>query len=325
MRLSPGRLLSAALLLLASGVVSANDERQGSAQGWLESMVEAVRSQTYEGVFVYRYRGELQSMRILHRIQDGVEQERLFALSGSRRKVIREGEKVTCVLPDVESVVVNRRRAANPLTDVLPMDVDTLEGTYRFEVEGQGRVAGREAVRIGIQPVDQYRYGYRLWVDRASRLLLRADLIGGDGEAVEQLMFTEIHVRDSLPDAAFADSVQEDGFTWYEHGGKSAPASGDSRWRITELPPGFELRGREWIGGDGAGASEHHLYSDGLATVSVYIEPNTDEAGFVGSSAMGAVSAFGRVVAGHQVVVVGEVPARTVRMIGRGIEPGATQ
>lgn len=320
MALSPRRLLSALLLVVTSGAIAANEEPEAGAQRWLESMVEAVRSQTYEGVFVYHYRGKLESMRILHRFHEGVEQERLYALSGSRREIIREGEKVTCVLPDAESVVVNRRRSANPLADLVPMDVEALRGTYRFDVIGEGRVAGRDAMRVSIEPVDRYRYGYRLWIDRDSRLLLRADLVGSDGEPVEQLMFTEISLRDELPERAFSQSVPGNGFTWYRHEGESSPVSGDSRWQVTELPPGFELRGREWVDGEGGTPAEHQLYSDGLATVSVYIERKDAGDGFAGSSAMGAVSAFGRVLAGHQVVVVGEVPALTVRMIGRGIE-----
>lgn len=325
MALSPRRLLSALLLVVTSGAIAANEEPESGAQRWLESMVQAVRTQTYEGVFVYRYRGKLESMRILHRFHEGVEQERLYALSGSRREVIREGEEVTCVLPDVESVVVNRRRSANPLADVVPMDVEALQGIYRFKVMGEGRVAGRDAMRIGIEPSDEFRYGYRLWIDRDSRLLLRADLVGSDDEAVEQLMFTEISLREALPEQAFDQDVSGNGFTWYRQGGVSKPVSGDSRWHISELPPGFELRGREWIDGEDGHPAEHHLYSDGLATVSVYIEPSDEGDGFAGSSAMGAVSAFGRVVAGHQTIVVGEVPAETVRMIGRGIEPGKAQ
>lgn len=325
MTLSPCRLLAAALLLVTTVAMADDAGREVDAQRWLERMVEAVRSETYEGVFVYRYRGKLESMRILHRVHDGAEQERLYALSGSPREVIRKGAKVTCVLPEVRSVVVDRRRSRNPLADVVPMDVETLKRSYRFSVLGDGRVAGRDAVRIAIEPADEYRYGYRLWVDRESRLLLRADLVGSDGEAVEQLMFTDIQIRDSLPTEAFDQTVKGDGFTWYHHDEEARPASGESMWAITQLPPGFSLGAREWRGGGDAPAAEHHLYTDGLATVSVYVEPSNSANGFAGTSSMGAVSAFGRVVEGHQTVVVGEVPVQTVRMIGRGIERRGAQ
>lgn len=325
MWLSPTRLLSAVLLVTTSSALAARADAEADAQAWLERMAQAVRSLTYEGVFVYRYRGNMESMRILHRVHQGAEEERLFALTGSPREVIRSGNQVTCVLPDAGSVVVDRHRSRNPLVELAPMDVPALRQSYQFEVAGDGRVAGRDAVRIAIHPVDEYRYGYRLWVDRSSGLLLRADLVGSAGETVEQLMFTELHVRDSLPEAAFRRHVDGEGFTWLRDDAEPLPATGESRWEVAVLPPGFRLKGREWRGSEGGHVAEHHLYTDGLATVSVYIEPAEADGGFTGMSSVGAVNAFGRRINGHQAVVVGEVPAATVRMIGRGINRRAGQ
>lgn len=324
MSLPAARWFSAALLFVVTGASAVDDEQD--AQAWLKSMTHAVRTQAYEGVFVYRSGGQLQSMRILHRVHEGAEQEHLYALSGTPRRVIRDGEKVTCVFPDVQAVLVDHHRSRNPLSEVIPMDVDALAGIYTVRVSGAGRIAGREAIRIGIEPRDRFRYGYHLWIDTDSRLLLRADLIDGGDEAVEQIMFTEIHVRESLPTEAFEQTGNREGFTWHRDERRPRPVEDESRWRVAELPPGFELKAREWrTSPRSGGEAEHHLYSDGLASVSVYIEPATGRDGFAGSSSMGAVNAFGRVVDGHQAVVVGEVPVDTVRAIGRSIEPRSTR
>lgn len=322
MQLPGSTWLSAALLLLIAGPVCASTERD--AQSWLEAMSQAVRTLNYEGIFVYRYRGNLESMRILHRVQDGAEEERLFALNGTPREVIRKGEEVTCILPDTESVLVDRRRTGNPLSEVVPMNIEALRDSYSFAIRGTGRVAGRTAKRVAIEPRDGFRYGYRLWIDTESKLLLRADLMGEEGTPIEQLMFTQIELREQMPDAAFEQTVNGPDYTWYRDEQSAEPATGESDWQVTKLPPGFVLESREWrVGSKERGSAEHYLYSDGLASVSVYIEPPTEDDGFVGISAMGAVSAFGRVLNGHQAIVVGEVPTATVEMIGRGIKPGS--
>ncbi|NNG11861.1 MAG: hypothetical protein HKM88_01280, partial [Halobacteria archaeon] len=46
---------------------------------------------------------------------------------------------------------------------------------------------------------------------------------------------------------------------------------------------------------------------------------SSDGAAFTGLSGMGAMNAFGAIVDGHQVTVVGEVPALTVEMMARSV------
>lgn len=66
---------------------------------------------------------------------------------------------------------------------------------------------------------------------------------------------------------------------------------------------------------------EHRIYSDGLASVSVFIEKNAEkgEDNLFGGSHMGAVNAHGRTLNGYHVTVVGEVPQATVKMIGESV------
>jgi len=290
-------------------------------------MSRAVRSLNYEGIFVYRDQGNLESMRLVHRVHDGVEQERLLALTGSPREVIRNGERVTCILPGDRSVLVDWRQSANPLSDVVPMDVDALRDTYRFGVLGDGRVAGRSAMRVAIEPRDRYRYGYHLWIDTDSHLLLRAELVDAGGRTVEQLMFTHLELRDHIPDKMLQRTVNGEGYSWYRHETPPEPVKDRSAWQVTQLPPGFSLKVSEWRTGadDQDRRIRHQLYSDGLASVSVYIETPKAGDGFVGLSSMGAVSAFGRMVDGYQTVVIGEVPAHTVEVIGRTLQHDGSQ
>jgi sigma-E factor negative regulatory protein RseB len=69
------------------------------------------------------------------------------------------------------------------------------------------------------------------------------------------------------------------------------------------------------------GDAEHMVFSDGMAMVSVYVEqalPGTRA--FEGLSAMGAMNAYGALVDGYQVTVVGEVPPATVEMMATSVE-----
>jgi sigma-E factor negative regulatory protein RseB len=107
-----------------------------------------------------------------------------------------------------------------------------------------------------------------------------------------------------------------------------------SAYRASELPPGFRLtvQGAQTLGGASVPAS-HLVYSDGLATVSVFVEaqqeapsaapaPNSaqPEPPMQGLARVGSGFAFSTVVQGHQVTAVGEVPAQTVEFIAHSVK-----
>lgn len=309
------------LLGLLGGLLQASAAASESAVGWLQKVAEAARTLTYEGVFVYQHQGALEAMRIYHRADDSGVHERLFSLTGTAREIVRDNQKVMCILPDSRSVLVDRRSANNPISQLGPRNVDLLAASYKLEVVGEGRVADRPVIKIGIDPKDHYRFGYRLWIDRQSGLLLQADVFDGNGTAIEQLMFTELRVPTSIPDDMLKPQMPTDGYTWYREQPLPAPTGAASKWKLGDLPPGFELVAHELRRVPGRdGVVEHLLFSDGLANVSVYIEKGELGQAFRGHSAMGAVRAYGRLLDDHtQITVVGEVPAVTVERIGEGI------
>lgn len=292
------------------------------AHGWLVRMSRAVQDQNYEGVFVYRRGNRLETMRVIHRVGKNGQQERLVSLNGSPREIIQANGRITRILPNDHTITVASGAAENPVNALVPSDIDHLSKYYRFEMFGNGRVAGRAAVLVGIRPRDQYRYGYSLWIDRASGLLLRSDLLDEHGVPIEQLMFTRIETPATIPESALKSMSLDKDLSQYDGGGGAPAASHVStHWRITNPPAGFRLKlhqiGR--ISGSD-GMVEHMLYSDGLASVSVYIEENPVGAAFTGRSKIGALSAYGRLVNGHQVTVVGEVPMVTMKMLADSVE-----
>lgn len=91
-------------------------------------------------------------------------------------------------------------------------------------------------------------------------------------------------------------------------------------WVVTRLPEGFRAVSHRRHGLTPAGRPvQHSVYSDGRASVSVFVEPLGDAAPFEGKSSMGAVQAYCVEIEGHLVTVVGEVSKEVVRAIAESV------
>ena len=312
------------VLLAVAGQVFA----QESARQWLDAMSSALQTLNYDGTFVYLHDGKLESMRIVHQASEQGEQERLVSLTGSPREVLRDDKAVTCIMADNKSVTVGKSRPRPPFP-VVPDDLDQLARYYSLQVKGNDRIAGHLTQVVAITPKDSFRYGYRFWIDTTNHMLLKSDLTDVDGLAIEQVMFTRLDVSDRLPAVALQPSLTGDGYNWTRQGDAArnpATESASPRWAVKRLPVGFQMMDfqRKRMRKEGASA-EHMVFSDGLATLSVYIEKVKSEAqAFLGLSTMGAMNAFGAVIDGHQVTVVGEVPPATVQMVAASVQQAET-
>lgn len=316
-------------LLLVVGSVTTWAAEPELAQKWLERMAESVNGLSYRGTFVYQHEGRLETMRLIRRTHGDDQRERLYALSGPAREIIRDNEKVTCYLPSDGAVRVDWQQSSNPFADVLPDDIALLTVHYRFELQGRERIAEREAQVVAVLPRDSFRYGYRLWMDVEHGLLLRSDLLNEQGDVLEQLVFTELEVVDNVPEQWLRPEIEADMIISFERPDPrelQAEPHEEPTWTVADLPPGFGLRSYRLRNLPGSSNPvEHLLYSDGLASVSVYIESERAERAFAGGSRVGVVNAFGHWEDGLQFIVVGEVPANTVTQIGRSLEPVASE
>lgn len=309
-----GAALAVAALLV--GPVRAGD----SAAGWLGRMAEAMRTRAYEGTLVYTHGDRLESMSVVHGYVDGREHERFRTLSGKPFEVIRTGDQVTCVWPASRRAMVSRR-PGDLLPPKPPAGLESLPEPYTAVAGGEARMAGRTAQVIRVRPRDGFRYGYRMWIDRDTALLLRSDLVAGDGTAVERLMFTELRPMESVSASRFEATLE--GMEYMQHGDPDAGTQvlSDPVWRVTDLPPGFRtVSHRRRAMPPHGRAVQHSVFTDGLASVSVFIEPpGAGDMPIEGLSRMGAVHAFGVAREGYHVTAVGEVPAATVERIARSV------
>ncbi len=293
----------------------------GEAREWLGRMSNAIKNLDYEGTFVYAHGSTLEALSIVHSRTAVGESERLYSLVGSAREILREDDLLTCILPDNEAVVVEKARPRKYLpTGLLELNY-RLSEYYDFRVVGTDRMTGRMATVIAVMPRDPYRYGYRLWLDNATALLLKSDMVNAEGEALEQVMFTSLKVMDRVGEEKLKPVSLEDRFKWYRGKDKTADRKTSSGWKIRQLPGGFRMiANSEQHMAMGRQPVEHLVYTDGLSSVSVFIEkPDIDTEEMQGMSYMGAVNAYGTIVDGYQVTVVGEVPEAAVMMIGKSV------
>ncbi len=312
------RLSLLLFLSTASAATLADD-----AIRWLERMTQAVHQLNYVGTFVYMQDGALESMRLVHAVDEGGERERLVSLSGANREVIREKGQVTCYLPEKEALVADHPEVPPGFPLNLPTHWEQLRSVYEFKVLGQSRVAGQPTQHIAIVPRDTLRYGQNYWIATDSGLLLRSNIINERGEVVEQLEFTSLEVKEQLA----AEMLQPEAGSRALRLNPSTPAqsrrSQPLHWQVANLPSGFELemQRQHAIADDGV-AVEHLIYSDGLTSVSVFIEPRHDnDDDSAGSSRRGSVHAFTRLLKSQRVTVLGEVPLATVKQIAESIAP----
>lgn len=293
----------------------------------LDRMSDSMRSKNYTGVFVYRHKEKVETLKIIHRQTEKGIDERLITLSGKPREIIRDDRKVTCIWPEKRLVLLDKNRRKSRFPGIIPENLKRLPDHYSITlIDKSERIAGRLSYVVDVSPKDQYRYGYRLWIDRDSHLLIRSDLLDEKDKAVEQVMFTELKVYKSLPDDLFESEYLQEGYHWKEidkvEDTKPEQVSG---WQVKLLPPGFFLQSfNQRKKPELSVPIEHMVYSDGMASVSVFIEPkyNNERDKLVsGNSRRGALSIYGKSLGDFHVTVLGEVPQSTAKLIAESIQP----
>jgi sigma-E factor negative regulatory protein RseB len=314
-------LLGASLCLPVLVTAADNDE----ALKMLERMTEAAKTLTYEGVFAYQSGKNMQSIRIYHRADARGELERLISLNGEAREVIRSNDMVTCINPEGKQVNVSRRPLGRGFPSDLPRRLNSATPYYDVNLGEMDRIAGRKAQELVITPVDEYRYGYRLWVDADTHLLLKSELVGTDGGVLETFTFSSIDTDVHIPEHKFKSQMAGEEMTWHrsepEKPLDAASHSQEHHWRPSWLPDGFsQVAYQTRLRANNGADVEQRVYSDGLSSVSVFIEKiRARHSHLRGGSHVGAINAFGTIMQAHFVTVVGEVPAQTVEKIGNSI------
>ena len=324
----PGRRwLSSAVLLLAFACLAHGQERAGSgsvadpvdgrsAEQWLQLVQQAARKLDYSGTLVYQQGAEVRMSRIVHVFDGKVSHERLQPMDGRPLEFIREADEVRCLIPEAKRVVIERKTRAASFPALAATATSELLQHYTVKVTGRERVGGFDCQVLEIRPRQGDRYGYRLWVDRATGLLLRSQTVNERGDVLEQLAFAEVRIG-GVDREQLKPSWPTDGWKVEEAAHRPVDLK-EQGWRLVP-PSGFKplytVR-RPMTSGPALQA----VYSDGLASLSVFIEPASAASVSEPLPQRGPINAYARRVGESMVTVVGEIPAETARAVAQAAE-----
>jgi sigma-E factor negative regulatory protein RseB len=254
----------------------------------------------------------MNSMRVRHDLMGGVEYESLVDLDGDKIEVLRIDDKIISVYPN--ALVANTRAPlVPPFKRFKDVESERLIKGYDMIVgEHTSRIAGRNVVAVKLVPKDQYRYGHEFWLDKENHFLLKHDMMKTDGELLERIQFTSVNFAPDLKDKDF---VPKEG-SYAEPVVESQPRRVKNLWQFDWLPDGFSLVWPE------ARSLNHGtsmlLLSDGMATVSIFVEP-TMKAKSMSIISMGATIAGERSIKVkdqlYLLTMVGEVPEPTIEKL----------
>jgi sigma-E factor negative regulatory protein RseB len=317
------------VLLLLINTVSAEESGLNASQSLLK-MTHAMETLNYQGTVAFLRNGKLETMKYFHAAEKGKEQERLVSLNSPLREIVRDSDRVSCLFKATQQIVIDHRPVGRSFLVDIPKNLEELSGTYNFEIKGEEEVAMLPTYVIAIQPKDNFRYIRKIWMEKQHFLPLKVVLYDLSGATLEQFVFTDLQVKDTLP---FVDVKLSD--TANRLARKSSPdpkvsiksvaqlqsqASDGPDFDLTELPPGFRkifFTRRPMHNSDQP--VDHLLLSDGFSSISIYRE-NKNPAMQAGLQSVGAVNSFSRIIDDSQLTVMGEVPAATVKFIAEGIK-----
>lgn len=316
-------LLARRLCIVAAawaGIAQAQQAAPHDAVHWLSKIHQATRNLSYTGTFVYQQGGHSETSRIVRRVGSHGSIEKLEALDGVPREVLRTENEVKCYLPERRTVKIDRRGDRRAFPAFLPAQIGALEQNYTITMGEITRVAGYECQAILLTPKDELRYGYKLWADVATGMLLKAVTLDKNGKALEQFTFTQLAIG-PVPLSKVRSPQTTSG--WHVEDADVTPidlrATG---WSVSADLPGFERVTEVKRRIHGSGQVDQVVYSDGLVAVSVFIElpPTLGKRQRMGLSSLGAINIYTREVADHVVTVVGEAPAISVRRIADTVQ-----
>lgn len=287
---------------------------------WLAEARQATGKLSYRGIVSYMKDNHIESLHVFHGLVNGQEQERLLSVNTPMHEVVRAADKVTCYYPETKSVSVDSKPAKRSILLDLPGNLNELSKHYSFGLGKVEFVARRQTQIVTIEPKDDLRYGRRLWVDVETKLPLKLEWLDENGQVVEEMVFNSVSIEPSIPAEELLPTTQVDD-SWKTKQHVTLPAE-SLIWTLDGVPDGFHMLSYTRLkrGSDNR-AIDHILLSDGVSSVSIYIDQFMTELFTAQPRKIGAINSFTRKLDNYLVTVMGEVPSKTVQAIGNGIHP----
>jgi sigma-E factor negative regulatory protein RseB len=329
---APGRLavwlfFAVALFSSAQAVQAAGTGRADeSVASRLDHIPRAAQQQNYEGVFVYQRGAFVQSSRIAHYATNGGEYESLETLDGRERKLLRHDDDLFTFVPERHLCIVERRQNRDSFPALLSESGQQVLAVYQPKLLGNDRVAGVDAQVIELDPKDAYRFAYKLWIEAKTGLLLRAQTLDADGQVLEQISFTQLRIGVPAQKGPIAAGIRNTA-GWTLVRPPVEPVDMEAHgWRLNPDLPGFrkvrEVR-RPMAArnaGDPPIPVDQAVFSDGLSTISVFVEPAEKNSRKEGTGASGATHVLVTRHGDYWITLLGEVPQGTLQLFASTIK-----
>lgn len=286
----------------------------------LRRIYQATEKLSYSGTFVYQQGERTETSRIDRIGGPGGNIERLEVLDGMPREIVRTRDTVRCYLPESHTVKVERRIDPRAFPGMLPEQISELARNYSISRGERVRIAGYDCEAVVLTPKDDLRYGYKLWADVNSGMLLKARTFNRKGEVVEQFTFAQLAIGNVPRERVRTKNAAQN---WRIEDAAVAPADlSRAGWTLGAELPGFRKVTEVTRKLGEARPVGQMVFSDGMVAVSVFIEPlaGRTEAVRPGLSSLGAFHIYTRQVANHVVTVVGEAPAASVQRMANQVE-----
>jgi sigma-E factor negative regulatory protein RseB len=307
-------------------------------RAWLLRIQEAPKKRSFSGTFVFSSGGAMSSARITHFGQGQNQFERVDSLDGPPRQLLRHNDLVHTVWSQSGVVVVEKRDSRFTFPALLLGADEQVFSNYEvLRFQGAERVAGHDARVLLFKPKDEHRYGYRLWSDKETGLLLRADVVGERNEVLESSAFSEVTIGVKAHPEQVLSAIRKLS-SYRSIKVEMTPTTLDAHgWQLRALVPGFkEIRcfERPWGASQDATSNERLqnanvaptkalqvIYSDGLTHVSVFVEPfDGARHGRQVPVFLGATRTFSVRQADWWITAVGDVPLATLRSLALGLQ-----
>lgn len=313
--------LAAPLAFAAPPARPAGGER--TITEWLTRMHTASFQTSYIGTFVVSSSsGAMSTARIWHAGEAGQQVEKVEALTGAPRTTFRRKDEVITLLPEQRVVRIERREPLGQFPAVFDGRSSGIPDFYAARPDGTDRVAGFDADVVHVAPRDALRFGYRIWSEKKTGLVVKLQTLGAEGEVLEQSAFSELQLGVPLrADKLARAMVVPEG--WRVDRAETVKTTAEAEgWGLKAPVAGFApvncYRRRMGPGSDGA---MHWVFSDGMASVSLFVETyDRQRHAQEGLMAAGATQTLNKRVQDWWVTVVGEVPPQTLRAFAQALE-----
>jgi len=311
---------------VASSAVPAAAAESRSINDWLMRMHEASRKRAYIGTFVVSSGGAMSSAKIWHVCEGNQQVERVDTLTGAPRSIFRHNDQVVTFMPDHKVVRSEKRESLGLFPELLQSTDGRIADFYKIRQDGAERVAGVEADIMVLHPKDNMRFGYRVWAEQKKGLVVKLQTLDTDGKVLEQAAFSELQLDAPVKmDKLIQMMGKVEGYRVEKPVLVKTTASAEG-WVLKAPVAGFKPMScykRPAATANAASGEEplQWVFSDGLASVSIFVEPFDRQRHVKESSlSLGATQTVTRQLDAYWVTVMGEVPMSTLRLFANGLE-----